>query len=280
MRRWPTRDWSDVAASPNGNMAAVYGTSGFAVRVRPAGGTLSDPIALPGSTGASYAARIAINDRGDVAVAWFVAGGLYLSVRPAGGSFPELPVKLSATPSIWSYAPPGVGLADDGSAIVAWAESSNARYTIRSRDGAERVGGSSPVPGADVTAVDAAINGAGDTVVAWAVRPSGEKFAVWSVSRPAGGAFGAPVRMSDSGQDATAPTVAVQDGGGAAVTWARSDGAFRIAQLSVRQDADTPFSLPTDLSATGANAGTPSVGWAAATRWWRGRAAGHCRRAA
>ena len=107
-----------------------------------------------------------------------------------------------------------------------------------------------------------AVDHVGDVVVAW-TRNDGSNAIVQAAVRPAGGAFSAPVDLSAAGEDASAPSVAIDAAGDAVVVWTRSDGSNTIVQASSRP-AGGAFSVPVDLSDAGRDASSPQVAMDAA----------------
>ena len=57
--------------------------------------------------------------------------------------------------------------------------------------------------------------------------------------------------LSDAGQDAKNPTVAMNDAGAAAVAWVRANGTVDVAQARVRASDQTGFAAVQDLSGAG-----------------------------
>lgn len=94
-----------------------------------------------------------------------------------------------------------------------------------------------------------------------AVDPAGNATAVWSRSdgthtriqssrRPVGGSWSSPVDLSASGQNASAPQVAVDAFGSATAVWIRYDGTSERVQSS-RRTATGTWSLPVFVSLAG-----------------------------
>ena len=75
---------------------------------------------------------------------------------------------------------------------------------------------------------------------------------------PAGGSFGAPQTLSDPGEDALEPQIAVDSTGTAIVVWERFDGANLRVQAAVRP-AGGSFGAPQTLSDLGQGAVTPQL---------------------
>src|SRR4051794_2158565 len=77
--------------------------------------------------------------------------------------------------------------------------------------------------GQDTHAPQVAFDGSGNALAVWQ-RLDGINQIVQGSFRPAGGAFAAPVDLSDTGQDAQEPQVAFDGSGNALAVWDRFDG--------------------------------------------------------
>ena len=113
------------------------------------------------------------------------------------------------------------------------------------------------------------VSARGEATAVW-LRADGADQVVQSSTRPPGGAWGAPVTLSASGQDAGPPTVAVEPGGDALAAWSRFDGAddrVQVAQRASGGSWGTPVTVSSaGVDATGATArigsgGDAAVGW-------------------
>ena len=78
-------------------------------------------------------------------------------------------------------------------------------------------------PGRDATEPQVAVDGSGAAVAVWA-RFDGSDTIIQASARPAGGAWGPAVDLSQSGRDSKAPQVAVDASGDAVAVWARKSG--------------------------------------------------------
>jgi PKD repeat protein len=240
-----------------GGRASVtpYATSAL---MRPAGGAFDPgPQAIAGSTGATSLADVAVNGRGDAVAGWVADTAVYIALRPRGSSTFGPPIAVGPNGGASGNDDPQVGIADDGTVAIGWLFYTGAKFTahyaLRSAAGVlGPVFSSDPAQGV-YGSPQVAMNDAGDTIFTWA-RSNGTKYVVQAASRPRGGDLGAPVDLSDSGQDATSPSPAVAQDGATVVAWTRSDGTNALAQVT-RRPAGGSFGLPVTLSAAGANAG-------------------------
>jgi hypothetical protein len=116
-----------------------------------------------------------------------------------------------------------------------------------------------------------AMGSEGHAAVVWQ-RSDGSSNRVQAAVAAPGGAFGTPQTLSDAGNSAFSPHVAVDRAGNAVAVWARSDGQRSRIQVSVRA-AGGAFGSPQTLSASGAHAFEPRVamapGGTAVVVWYR-----------
>ena len=87
---------------------------------------------------------------------------------------------------------------------------------------------------------------------------TGPTYIVQAAVELVGGTWQAPVDLSQAGQDASPPQLAVDARGDAVAVWVRYDGNFFIMQASVRP-AGGAWRKPIDLSAPGQSAHEPQV---------------------
>jgi hypothetical protein len=99
----------------------------------------------------------------------------------------------------------------------------------------------------------------GDAVAVW-YRSNGTNNIVQSAVRPASsGTWQAPVDLSEPGQNALFPQIAVDPQGTAIAVWQRFDGANFIVQAAVRPASTGVWQAPVDLSVAGQSASSPQV---------------------
>jgi hypothetical protein len=233
--------------------------------------TLTAPGSVP------FYPRIVTADDGTTTVAWQRNSGPGLSVievatRPPGGSFGP-PLQVSSSASYSEH--PALGVAPDGSVVVAWV-----------RDGPlDVVEAASRAPGAvfftspeEVSASSDDIDSpqiasvAAKTSIVWSLF-SGGKYVVQQVTRPSNGSFSSPQDLSIPDQDAKDPQVVIAGDGTTTVAWSRFDGADRIIQERTRPPGQS-FGPASNLSLAGADSESPQLGVAAdgslTAAWLRG----------
>jgi hypothetical protein len=95
-----------------------------------------------------------------------------------------------------------------------------------------------------------AVSAGGEAVAVWS-RSNGVNTIVQASARAPGGVFAPAVDLSDAGQDARNPAVAINDAGAAAVAWVRANGTVDVAQARVRPSDQSGFAAAQDLSGAG-----------------------------
>ncbi len=265
-----------VASSPGGETVVAWkhfanppGVYVIEVATRTPGGTFSAPVqvyAEPQPGIIPQGLRVAIGSGGDVAVSWsevdpdsgfdelicgedpetgpfscsnpsFVMG----AVRPAGGGFTPAQRISEAR-----------GTEEPGETAIEKEE--------REIEESKRSAGS-PRP---------VVDGAGRATVLISFF-DGTENVIQSVTRDPGGEFGAPVQISESGQDAAVPEAGIDGAGNAVATWVRNDGSNQRVRVAV-QPVGGGFGPPADVSAPGSDAERPVLGVASdggATVVWR-----------
>jgi hypothetical protein len=256
---------------------------------RPPGGGFSAPldVATIGTAAAPQGLRLAVSPAGAIAIAWLQKDpsslidpnqfSVVASVRPAGGGF-SAPHVVSPSPLVAgnNSSEPQLAIDEVGGVTAIWHYFDGTGSVIQT---ARRVAGGEFETPQTLTAdadeafsPDVAVAPDGDTVAVWS-QLDGLDRRIAESSRPAGGAFGAPLELSEAGGKAFSPQVAIAPGGDVTVAWERvnSEG-FSVIQASTGTFAGG-LGAPVDLSATGANAFDPSLainsGGAATVVWKR-----------
>jgi hypothetical protein len=102
-----------------------------------------------------------------------------------------------------------------------------------------------------------AVDGSGNVVAVW-TRSDGTNFRIQSANRTPNGAWSAAQTISDPGQPASTPRVAVDPAGNALAVWTRFDGSKLRVQAAYRP-AGGSFAAPVTVSAAGQDATAPAV---------------------
>jgi hypothetical protein len=205
-------------------------------RARAADGTLS---AVRTVSPAGYWAEIpqvGIDEAGDSVFTWQFFDGPFLHIQARGRAADGTlgPVR-SVTPGNDSAGTPQVAVAANGDAVFTWQRFAGVDELAQTRRLAS--GGtlsavqnvSEPAPNEPDPQV--AVDPDGDAAFTWS-RSDGTNSLVETRSRSAAGSLFPFTVLSDSGQDASSPQVAVDPAGDAVVTWTRSDGANVRIQAS------------------------------------------------
>jgi hypothetical protein len=150
-----------------------------------------------------------------------------------------------------------------GSVVVAWlaAEGLGFKFQPQTRtypgNGADTPGPVQPLgdPSANASGDQVSVGPAGDTLLTWTAAPVGGKVVPFADFRPAGGAFGAALAVSDATTDASSLSSAIDDTGDAIIGWLQVQGSAHVAHAR-GFDATPPQLSGVSIPAT-AQAGTP-----------------------
>jgi hypothetical protein len=104
---------------------------------------------------------------------------------------------------------------------------------------------------------DVAVDASGNVISVW-TRSDGSFFRIQYSTRTATGPWATPITISDAGQSASQPDVAVDPSGNALVTWSRGDGTNIRIQATFRP-AGGSFSSPVTISDPGFDATKPET---------------------
>jgi hypothetical protein len=241
----PTRgsQLSDVAINASGQAIAAWdqflysngGSASIGAAVA-SGGRWSTPFTISSGGGFSTTPRVAVGADGTMAVSWVSADAtgqdhIRVAVRPAGSS-------VWTTSTLATFVPSGVaitrvvpvGIAANGDVTAAWNVWDGTKNVVQA---ATKPGGGTwsaattlSSPTADALYFDLAVNARGDAAVAYTMSPySGYVAGTWAeaVSRPAGGAWTAPVKISETISSAVGyvmnPVIGLDDAGRATVIY-------------------------------------------------------------
>jgi hypothetical protein len=210
----------------------------------------------------AYAPEVAVDAAGDATAVWTRNNGsndvVQTAIKPAGGSWGS-PATLSEAGQEASE--PQIAVAPSGGAIAVWARYDGSDDVVQAV--VKPAGGSWGSPttlseaGENATEPQIAVDGAGDATVVWR-RYDGSDDVVQAVVRPAGGSWGSSATLSEAGENATEPHVAVDGTGDATVVWRRFDGSNYVVQAAVKPAGET-WGATSTVSEVGREASQPQV---------------------
>jgi hypothetical protein len=235
-----------VAVDADGDAVFVWtrsdGTNDrIQARARSAAGTLSPVQTLsPAGQNAGFP-RVAVDPAGDAVFVWTRSDGtndrIQARARSAAGTLS--PVQTLSQGG-QDASQPYVGVDTDGDAVVSWERSdgTNARAQARARSGAGTLSPVRTLSASGQSGLDprVAVDGDGDAVVTWG-RFDGTTFRAQARARSAAGTLSPVQNLSDPGERASSPSVAINDGGEAAFAWGRSDVANSRLEARTRSAA-------------------------------------------
>ena len=112
-------------------------------------------------------------------------------------------------------------------------------------------------PGQDGFEPQVVVDGSGNVISVW-TRSDGTNLRIQSANRTASGPWSAAQTLSDPGQNASSPQIAVDPSGNAVAVWTRNDGTNGRIQASYRP-AGGSFGTPATISDPGGDASAPHV---------------------
>ena len=215
-----------------------------------AAATWLPPVSLSGS-GQVQPPQVAVNADGDAVAIWSAGdGSIQAVVRPAGGAWGS-PEPVAAPGQSGQSA--DVGIDSAGTATAVWKRSNGTNTVISSKT--RPAGGAwSPIArqlstaARDATNPKLAVNAAGGAVAVWQLLEASGTQTVQASTRPHGGSFDvSPADLSDLGEDARFPHVALDASGTAVVVWERHDGTVETVRAANRP-LDGPWSAAESVS--------------------------------
>ena len=258
-----------VAVDPQGDAIVVWRdeTTSELVQAasRPAGGAWQKPLTLSEKSGSAFEPAVALDSEGDTLAVWTgwdgSVGGHYLIrsvIKPAGGVWQP---SVSVSEDGQNADAPQLAFDPQGNATAVWERSDGSNEIVQA---ALRPAGGAWQPPVDVSQKgktahkpQLALDAAGDALAVWE-RFDGNNWIVQSALRPEGDAWQPAANLSEVGQDAERPAIAVDPGGDATAVWQRSDGSNKIVQAAYRKAGDT-WQKPVNVSQEGHPAFQPRV---------------------
>ncbi len=256
-----------VAVGPGGMVAVAWRKRlgpdwRIQAAVRPAGGSFGVPSTLSAAGVDFIRPEVATGPDRTTTVVWQgdeAAGPIQGSTRPPDGSFAPAETLSGATGGIYGSV---VEAGDDGSMTVAWNSYEDPDYEAQTRT---RVAGGVFGPIETLSAGDGwaeyvqlAAGPAGLTTAIWRQDDGATSRARAATRASAAEPFGAPQYLSDSGQAAWLPEIAVGPDGAATGVWRRSNGANSIVQTASTQPPEFALDVTREGTGSGAVTSTPA----------------------
>ena len=233
-----------VALDPSGNAVAVWRSNAAGNEIeyssKPAAGGWQKPQPVSGETNNWYWPQIAIDGAGDAVAVWQhrVAGGkeqIQSAYMPAGGAW-QPPVNLTEPFTEVFRGTPRVVANAASQATAVWGAGEPGKEIVQS---STMIGPGSWQPAVGISGAgqnaevpQVAINARGDATAAWEFTVE-KKNVIQAATRPSGAAWGAAATLSELGQDARYPHVALGPNGEATAVWERYNGTNNIIQTAV-----------------------------------------------
>lgn len=210
--------------------------------------------------------QVAVGASGDAVAVWPQLENHYViqaSTKNAGGTWgPAVDISPPALPGEDSTAPQ-VAMNAAGEAVAIWAYRGS-QITIK---GANRTPGGTwtaaaglSVPGGDLGNLDVAIDPAGHATAIWTrFHTNTSDYVIEAADRSPAGQWGEPVQLSESGNNAWSPQLAVASSGHVVAVWSRwTDEGDTIIQAA-EKDPGEVWSKTVDLSPKEGRATRPAV---------------------
>ncbi len=258
-----------VAVGPDGATTITWKRSNPAfeeiiqARTRPAeGGAFGAIVHLAGASGnPAYNPQVAVGPDGATTITWSRWNPSFSIIqartRPAEGGDFSAPVDLSASGRNAEY--PQVAVGADGATTITWTRGGIIEASTRPAEGGA-FGGVVNLSASGQNAVNpqVAVGANGAITITWQ-RSNDDNTIIQARTRPAGsGDFGGVVNLSENGQNAVNPQVAVGPDGATTITWQRSNGTNIIIQASSGEATLARLSVTTDGSGAGSVTSAPA----------------------
>lgn len=206
--------------------------------------------------------QIAFSPSGDAIAVWsrggIIQGATYDAVAGTWGAVTDLSVPGQPATD------PQIAFSPTGDAIGVWERSDGSNTIMRwaKYTGATKTWGTTAALSASGQNSDNAhivFDASGNALAVWQRSNGSHTIARGARYIGAANTWGATEDLSASGQNAQAPSVAMDGSGNAIAVWERSDGANTIAQAARFTATTNLWSAAQDLSAPGQNAARPRV---------------------
>ena len=256
---------ADAAFNGSGEAVAVVGNNVAPLELKASkgslGGAWGERAFLSAEGHLAFQAKVAMNDRGRIAIVWVQKDGLpqmiYGMLSFYGGRWPTM-WPLYGTPlsaSGQAAERPQVAMNDNDQTVIVWSRSDGVNKIVQSVELEVGERWSAPVSlslaGQDAETPQIALNASGKAAAVWS-RSNGVNRIIQAATKSYGENWSAPLDLSAAGKDAISPKVALNDAGQAAAVWQRFDGVDWVVQAATF-NLGGAWSSPANLSEAGHN---------------------------
>jgi hypothetical protein len=193
--------------------------------------------------------QIAVDRNGNVTVLWerYAETKIVLQSvnRPAGGSW-SAPVDIGEV-NLGMAPEPWIAVDWEGNATAVWKKGEVIQSAFRPFLGSWEA--PTPISSGESFVPQAAMDARGDTTAVW-MHFNGSRYVVESAYRPEGGEWESPTLVSQPGESAGNPHVALDVSGDSLVAWRGEDGGKEYVRAAYRPVGE-PWGQPADVSSEG-----------------------------
>ena len=256
-----------AAIDPAGNAVAVWARSNGTHTIiqsasRPTGGSWTSAVSLSAAGRNAERPQVGVDAAGNAVAVWMRTNGAHTIIQSAsralGGQW-TAGMDLSAAGR--DAKEPRLAIDPAGNAVAVWARFDGFDDIVQA---AVRTPGGAWLPPDDLSAggenakePQVAIDPAGNAVAVWS-RFDGSHFIAQAAARAPGGAWAPAADISEEGESATEPDLALTPSGSAIAVWSRDEGADQIVQSAVRPPGGA-WGNPMDASPAGRRSTEPQV---------------------
>jgi hypothetical protein len=261
-------DEPQVAIDPQGNSVVVWaahpessGSSFIQATSRQVGGAWSAPADISEGNVAMLPG-VAFDAQGNAVAIWEGFDYIGSAELPAAADKWQAPVEIAQTDLGPGGRPGGPQLAADpqGEVLAVWSNASGSGENHIVYSARRPIGGGWQPPaalsdrGMNAAAPHVALDPQGNAIAVWSAAGSSGDAVTQSAVRPIGGAWQAPLDISETGLQASnqlEPHVAVGPQGNAVVAFEGIDGGQQVIQAAVGSTGGGSWQAPVDLSTSG-----------------------------
>jgi PKD repeat protein len=237
---------------------------------RPAGGEFGGFEQLSALGEDAGGGEVGVDAAGNAIASWLRNDGsdrmVQAAIKGPGGTF----APLGNVSPAGEVAEPVLEVASNGTATIVWRLGGATDSFLQASTRPAGSAFSAPVnvnSGKDSPLFqEVAVSDEGDVIVVWSGENGADEIVRAAVRTAGASAFGAPVAISQSGEDPFHPRPSMDAGGDATVVWERNDGPSRIVQWA-GYDADPPQLSQVSIPSTAKVADTVQFSASASDVW-------------